>query len=269
MLDWKDTLLNYLRLSNEDERVLGFVSSILLPAFSTLETPMNWLEIGPGPGTKTARIADTIRASKSIALSRSQMLEPSPVWRDHLRRHYPQLVDSTALTDSPLEEYAARATALSDSWQPNFITCFHVLYEADLIHVYFELLKHVYSCGRPFLACALVEAEDSDLFKLRQKLMLRGIVRPLPAVTLIREVAGKSGLKVREFRVNGQHLHIAHDPVSLRWFLAFLLGIDTSAVEMLPETTRNECFDEIYRFVSQKADHRLEIPDTAFVVSNQ
>ena len=60
VLDWADTLLGYLRSSNEDEQVVRFVGTKILPRLVGTFEKINWLEIGPGPGTKTLPIAETL-----------------------------------------------------------------------------------------------------------------------------------------------------------------------------------------------------------------
>jgi hypothetical protein len=153
--DWGDTLLDYSRSSNEDERVIDFAISTLLSLITETEKSIDWLEVGPGPGTKTLPIAHAVERVAKEGLRSLRLIEPAQIWCDFLRRNCPALLQLGELFEARFEDYARFESKGSGQWHPNFITCFHVLYEPRLTEEFLLYLKRQQQAGRRLLACIM------------------------------------------------------------------------------------------------------------------
>ncbi len=264
MLDWGDTLLDYLHSSNEDERVVAFVTTIVLPLLTETEDNIDWLEVGPGPGTKTLPIMHALEPVAKAKLHSLRLLEPAPIWRDFLRRNCPALLQLGELSGSRFEEYARFDLERCEQWYPNFITCFHVLYDSGLTKEFLRYLQREHQTGRRMLACVIVEAERSDFFQLRQQLLPLGQAQPCPAAVLLRSSVSQLGLAADEMEVDGQYCEVPDDEQSMEWLLAFLLGCERKTLNTLPKSVRLKGSDIIRRFLARKSSRVLEVPDVAF-----
>lgn len=267
MLDWNDTLLDYLHSSNEDERVVRFVCDELFPHLAKIGGNINWLEVGPGPGTKTLPIAHGLREVAGERLRSLRMLEPSAAWQRFLRKNNPTLVQLGTLTEESFESHAGSASQHDAVFRPNFITCFHVLYESMLAEKFAVFLKSLASTGGAVLACVIVESEHSDFFRMRQLLQPLSGVRPTSAVVQLRTSLRKLGLKMKEVEVNSQHCQMSEDRETPAWLLPFLLGCQKDQVRSLPPQIRAQGLETIRRFILEKGRLELDVPDTAFIIT--
>ncbi|MBN2331027.1 MAG: hypothetical protein JXC85_04365 [Candidatus Aenigmarchaeota archaeon] len=265
VLTWEDTLLDYLRTSNEDEQVVNFVSKTILPQLTSRFDKIDWLELGPGPGTKTQLILEDIMGSAQAHLRSLRLIEPSVAWCDFIRRNTPEILNTIKIFEMSFNDYLYSESRLYDKWQPNFVTCFHVLYEYELIEEFLLYLKHQEQTGHRLLACIIVESEHSDFFKLRQKLIHFGQPQPSPAALQLRSSVSKLGLPAQEFEVNSQYFRISDIYEGLQWLLAFLFGCEKEALTKIPEKVRMEANEIIKQFLEKKQNQVLEVPDIAFV----
>lgn len=266
VLAWGDSLLDYLHSSNEDERVVGFVTGDVLPLLTIIEGRVDWLEVGPGPGTKTLPIARALQRGGKEKLHSLRLLEPARIWRDFLCQKCPDLLRFGELSGATFEEYALSDLKDCGKWHPNFITCFHVLYDLGLIEEFIRHLQHQRRTGRRVLACVIVEAERSDLFQLRQQLLPLGQVQPCHAAPLLRKFVSQSGLSVEETEINEQYWEVPDNQKSMEWLLAFLLGCERKRLNEMPKKSRLDGSDIIRRFLARKNSLLLEVPDVAFTI---
>ena len=269
MLDWNDTLLDYLHTSNEDARVVRFVSDELFPILVRIGANIDWLEVGPGPGTKTLPIAHGLRQVTGERLRSLQMLEPSPAWRDYLRTNNPALVQLGKLTEESFESHAHSASQHDGVFRPNFITCFHVLYDSLLAEEFVVFLKSLADAGGAVLACVIVESERSDFFRMRQLLQPLTGVHPTSAVVQLRTSIRRLGLKMTEVEVNSQHCKLSEDCETPDWLLPFLMGCQKDQVRSLPPQIRGQGLETIRRFIIEKGRLDLDVPDTAFIITTR
>jgi len=264
MLVWNDTLYAYLEHSNEDQQVVQFISSLVLPIVEQMNSEIRWLEIGPGPGTKTCGIAKALAQSKKIDSYSIRLIEPDPVWNESLYHKYPFLLNKGWLFRMSFENYARQESERQDHWQPNFVTCFHVLYEHNLIEEFLLYFKRQEQIGHRLIACIIVESERSDFFQLRQKLQQFGQKQPIPAVVELRNSISKLDLQAREFEINNQYCRIPDNEENIGWLLAFLLGCERETLKNVPEEIRMEASKIINCFLAEKRSRALEVPDVAF-----
>lgn len=264
MFTWNDTLFEYLDRSNEDQQVVQFIISSIIPLVKRMNSKIRWLEIGPGPGTKTWPIAKALVQNEKIGSYSIRLIEPDPIWQEFLCHNYPSLLSRGQFLKMRFEEYVRSESERRDHWQPNFITCFHVLYEHNLIEEFLLYLKRQEQRGCRLIACVIVESESSDFFRLRQKLQQFGQPQPLPAVLQIRSSISKLDLPASEVAVNSQYCRIPDNEESLKWLLAFLLGCEKETLKNLPEAVRMEATEMIQQFLAEKHKQVLEVPDVAF-----
>ena len=272
IFSWADTLLNYLKLSNEDERIVNFVRSAVLVSLADLRESIDWLEVGPGPGTKTLQILQSYSRQGCPHLHSLRLLEPNPKWRGYLRKVQKPLFQSDKKTSVTLEgcnfeRYARREMIRPTEPIPNFITFFHVLYEKTLIDEVIRYLRHRANQARPLVASIVVESEESDFFQLRKSLESAGCRVPFPAGPEIRRALSEFGLPVKITTVNLQYCMIPEDRSNSEWLLAFLLGCSRSSVRRMSQAARHEAHLCIRDYVNAGPKRRLQVPDLAFIVT--
>jgi hypothetical protein len=266
ILDWGDTLLDYLRLSNEDERIIAFLACRVLPLLTHIADEIDWLEVGPGPGTKTLALARVMERMSNVRLRSLRLLEPAATWRAVLRQNCPTLLRIGELSEARFEEFARFDQKNRDPWHPNFITLFHVLYDPVLTKEFVRHLKRQQQTRQCMLACAIVEAERSDFFTLRAQLAPLGLVGPCPAPRLLRDSFVQAGLAAEEIEVNGQYCQVPDNEQSVEWLLSFLLGRGRKTLNTLPKSARSDGMKIIHRFFAGKNRRALEVPDVAFII---
>jgi len=265
MPDWQETLLDYLGSSNEDDQIIKFISEIILPELSKLEEIV-WLEVGPGPGTKTKQIVQSIRKSKTTHLRQLCMVEPSLTWREFQTTHCPDLVKVGELLDLTFEDYVHGYSEVT-RFHPNFITCIHVLYESELIDKFISYLKRCEHGQSSLVSCIIVESEQSDFYKLRKQLKELGIVKPVQAVREIRRVLAMNEIRAVEKEIDGQSFRLQDGEQGLDWLLQFLIGCESNKYLSLPIDIKNEGKSIIDKFIARKNSRTLDVPDTSFMIS--
>jgi hypothetical protein len=269
MYCWTDTLLKYLRFSNEDDRVVSFLKSSVLPLLGRHADAIEWIEVGPGPGTKTWEVMRSLLGCATPVLCRARLLEPSPAWRRYLMTHRPNWLrsrgDVEVLVDSStFEAFAERITAAGPA--PSFITILHVLYEPSLVDHAIDYLRSASRRSVPLVACLVVESEDGDLSILRQKLAELGFAVPFVAAPTIRQRLRDSGLCFTASQIGGQYCLIPTGSAHLRWLLAFLLGCDRTALRKIPPPIRAQAYASLKAKLASRPGQRMCVPDIAFVI---
>ena len=269
---WSDTELEYLSLSNEDEQVVKFVRTTVLPILVRKTKCVDWLEVGPGPGTKTVQILRIFASDQHSRLESLRLLEPSPKWRGYLRKVQKPLFRSNnktfvTLEGSKFERYARREMVRPTEPMPNFMTFSHVLYERTLIDEVIRYLGYRANQPKPLVASIVVESEDSDFFELRQRLASAGYGVPFAGAPEIRRALAESGLPMEMSNVNGQYCKIPEGCSNGEWLLAFLLGCTRSSVRRMSQATRSDADLCIQDYIYAKRRRRLQVPDVAFTVT--
>jgi hypothetical protein len=272
MFSWNDTELDYLSMSNEDERVVGFVRAAILPLLARVRSPINWLEVGPGPGTKTARIFQIFVSDQHSRLESMRLLEPSPKWRGYLRKMQkplfrPNKKSFVILKGIKFETYARREVISPTDPIPNFITFFHILYEKILIDEVIRYLRHRASQTKPLVASIIVESEESDLFQLRKRLESAGCRVPFAAAPEIRRALSKAGFPVKTTTVNRQYCMIPEDSSSGEWLLAFLLGCTRKSVRRMSQAAKFKANLCVRDYINGTPRRGLQVPDVAFTIT--
>ncbi len=267
---WEDTLLNYLRLSNEDERVIKFVTKRILPLVEKLSGKIDWLEVGPGPGTKTMKILRGLESLVNSHFGIVQLLEPCRIWRDYLCESQPSLFTSirsrrVVMSSSSFEDYTAKFSDISGVSEPNFITFFHVLYGHELIESTVKYLKRRVKSKSPVIVCIVVESEKSDFYRLRQKLASMGFEVPFSAAALIRHQLVKAGIPVTASNLNTKHCQVASCRGYMEWLLAFLLGCSQKALSKIPPNEKAEAYNLLSHYIHRKQNGYLTVPDLALI----
>jgi len=268
MLFWDNTLLKYLELANEDVRVVQFVSERILPKVARLRGSINWLEVGPGPGTKTAALFETLAALLESRLELTKLLEPCPTWITYLRNFQTLLfADSqkrkVVLENTSFEEYETELGLEGETEGSNFITFFHVLYEHKIIESTAKYLQRKAASHSPLIACIVIESTDSDFYRLRRELQALGFEVPVAAAELIPDWFSKLGIPVTINSINDQYCRIIPGCSYRDWLLDFLLGCERRVISELSATARKEADHLLANFIKQRSNKFLYVPDLA------
>jgi hypothetical protein len=265
---WRDTLSRYLEASNEDSQVVSYFEQSIAPKIRTREN-LIWLDIGPGPGTKTFGIYKAL-LDVGIHVTQAQAIDPDLAWRsEFLSRakafsHCFPCARQLVLNSASLHDLnQPRSTALRFR-EPNFMTCIHVLYEASLVEDFGTYLAD----RSGYCAWVVVESSSSALWQMRKTINeTLGISIPLESEHAIRRMLTDRKIKYRDELITGETCQIRSADDIGEWLLPFLLGVshqDIGNIDQQILTTLTELVEE---YVA-KQNWVLPVPDVAFHLEN-
>jgi hypothetical protein len=269
--NWSDTLQSYLSCSNEDERVIDFFKSKIvrnLRRYSSIE----WLEIGPGPGSKTFGLYEAMIES-GLRICRPCALEPDPSWKPEFNRiatifrsRYPTTIGFTIRREA-LGALLNPAVELKIP-VPNLITCIHVLYDKEIIEQFGLYIRTLLSMNMPFTAFVVVESEESDFYKLRQQLAAEGFQVPASASLIISDTLSRLGIGY-ETNIIGEQFCLLDPQALASWFLPFLLGVTDLQFSHYTDAEKHVLISKIENYLLQRPSKSLDVPDIAFIVESR
>ena len=269
---WDDTLIPYLRSSNEDEVVLRAFERDAVSVLDQWTTPFCWFEIGPGPGTKTLGFARLLSRG-SAAIHKTVLVESSKYWICHLEQTgglgelRTVLEAPVSLAEEAFGCFAAKLRANEPQPRPSLITMVHVLYDAKALDEFaeFTFTFAAWACREPLLYFVVSEADDSDFAVLREALRRRGFDVPAyDAAAVGRILSSRSRGMFREFRLEGKHC-LAPDEAVDDWLAPFLLGCCRESFRELPGSQRSEVVAVIHEHLRTRIGGTLWVPDSVCV----
>jgi hypothetical protein len=264
---WDETLLPYLASSNEDEVVVSAFERSVAPILNA-ESQHIWLEVGPGPASKSLGIASSLGAH-NIG-SRPIFLEPSELWRKYLaseeigttikRRlgHNLILCSDTMMTANYDRLLARRANLL--------VTCTHVIYDDEATRGIQRLASFIEDRIEPTLLFLVLESEVSDFHVLRRLLSAEGFSVPEARRRGLHDLIIDMGWGASTTTSSvAKTCRVEKEDLS-RWFLPFLLGIPKGQYELMAESDRNHAESVVENFVKSRASASLRVSDDVTVV---
>lgn len=269
---WSDTLRSYLAASNEDDCIVQYFRTAVADRIRTVLgcSPVNWLEIGSGPGTKTegfARVISEIAGRHNVVAT---LLEPTPPSDERLTSRLINALVTAArihrIASVTLEEYVtAQDCALLR--QHNLITAIHVVHTGQFLEALKTLLKMCVT-QQPTIVFVVCESDESDFAKLRRRLASLGFNVPPSFMDDVIRLLGNLNFTVVEEPIDGQWCVI--DPGEMRcdessWFLPFLLGTDRKCMLAMTAADR-DCLEATARdYIDALGTTRLSVPDRALI----
>jgi hypothetical protein len=264
-MDWHDSLLDYLAASNEDSCAIRLFSEVVLSEVRSYRESISWLDVGPGPGTKTVEIYRMLQETGKLA--RACVLEPSRDWRRFLQAR--ALNGEIQVCPLTLQRYA-ELERRGDYVPPNLVTLFHVVYSKSLIRT----LTH-YLAGRcvnedklgPATCLVIVESEHSDFCELRRRLVSIGCPVPVSPAERLRNAIRRTNLKFEEYRVDDKRCWVGTREVSKSdWLLPFLTALSIREMARMPQDLVARSVSCVHEFLKERPDGYLCVPDIALKV---
>ena len=270
-LTWSDTLSAYLGASNEDAVYRAFFKDYLAEAVAghLLEGVRHWLEVGPGPGTKTRDLHEQVSRHR-IENSQVTLVEPDATWNRHLRRELSQPLQPTGWqlhTQCCTFEDFVRHSPGEELLSINFFTMVHVLFSIEILDSliqFVETRRH----GPPCLLFLAAESPESDFSNIRVLLEQNGVSAPRSLVPDAHDNLLKQGFAVEEYQLSDQtlkfdrHLVLTDDN---HWLLPFLLGDSRSQYASRTSDERATARHVVRGFIEALPADTLSVPDTGIV----
>lgn len=259
---WEDTLLSYLRVSNEDDAIVGLFEELSPLIRKHLDfNELRWLDVGPGPGSKTQRILGLLREAKHFDTVRMDLLEPSPIWRAHLQ------ANGVASLAEHLYPDTFQSFGTSRLRNYGLLTFIHVLHDrgntADLVRG----LDALRTQGARHVSVVVVEAEDSDLFLIRKRLAKVGLVPNWEApASVLPDALHERGLIFRLERVESQECCLTGSQAEDRWLYPFLLATSMDAYQQISQALRGRVESIVDDYLEARPAGGLRVPDEAFLI---
>jgi hypothetical protein len=268
--NWSDTLQDYLAHSNEDQEVVGFFAREVVERLRGLGA-IDWLEIGPGPGSKTFGLYSAIMEA-GLHIGSAALVEPDPNWEPEFSRaarefkeRHPASVDFT-VNRAGLAALLS-ATEVLGMPIPNLITCIHVLYDEGIIEPFGRYLRFLIDKASAFTAFTVIESEVSDFYGLRQQLAAEGFHVPASAAPAIEETLSRFEIAFETSVIDGQTCTVSQQALS-SWFPPFLLGVSESRFHNYSREEKHALNSIIENYLVRRPGRSLNIPDIAFIVSS-
>lgn len=262
---WADTLLYYLDASTEDEAVVGlFDETFLREIRSYLSTPvLKWLDVGPGPGTKTVGIYERLITSCSFETVNLSILEPSSFWiRQVTARNGSFHLD--AAYQATFEAFGTEKLCTFD-----LISLIHVLYDRALTETLLDYLEKLRCTGSRHVVFVVVESPESDFFKIRERMAQKGLI---PEWASAAEVLPRE-LEVRGFRFTTRHAADQACQIDRgvfesdeHWLFPFLIGCSFKQYNALPLNQQKRVQGIAREYVGTTKSGALYTPDVAFTI---
>lgn len=269
--NWSDTQQRYLSCSNEDERVVESFTSEVLPKIQRYSA-IDWLEVGPGPGSKTFALYRVLLEA-GMNVGSATFLEPDPNWTLEFNRlakafkeRYPTGVDFAVIGAG----VSALLTPAEDSVLPipNLITCIHVLYDEEILEAFGRYLRILLSKTTSTLtAFVVIESEESDFYRLRQRLAEQGFHCPANAAPAIKATLRRLGIPFETKVIGGQTCNVSQEALS-SWFPLFLLGVNEARFSNYSREEKHALNSTIEDYLIRRPGRSLNVPDIAFIVSS-
>ncbi len=279
VLSWSDILYEYLEKSNEDECVLKIFNSDLNELINSRyesKGELDWLEIGPGPGTKTESMIYSVCSSPKVSAVKIYLLEPDFKWYQHMSDkvlEYKRLPEFGKVTNWIIDNRSLR-TFIKELPKGqllafNFVSINHVIYSEDIVQDLLRLIKIKKKRGSKVCTFFLtIESENSDFAKIRLQLQMLGIHVPGSALDLL--LAGLRELniipRIKETENKVCELNYFHPLTNVNhWIYPFLLGCSKEEFLSLKQEKRQTILNVMNKWVADRKSTTLLVPDKVLI----
>jgi len=271
---WDDTLCDYLVRSNEDERVTDFLEAFIVNYFREKNKSccFKWLEVGPGPGTKTLSILKLINNLKSSSFVSLSMLEPSIAWRNYLKaksllnKIKEHTCDFEVIGDN-IEHYTENLTKSElDSF--DLISVIHVMYSNSILKALLKLID-LFDEKHGCMIFNIVESEYSDFSKLRKIFNESGIDVPQSMLNLFLTELDRRGLPYKRHIINNKICNIELNEVMVNdnyWLFSFLLGYSEKDYCIMEKKEKTNVLSITRNYIKNLESAVLHVPDEAVLI---
>lgn len=260
---FESTLNQFLANSNENENVDNFFNkNILSKLINTFQgnSKFKWLEVGPGDGSKTKLILNSLLKNQNI-LGELELtiIEPSKYWLYKLKSNcLPKAINHLKFSEKSLQEFMNH-NSLSDF---HFITLIQVLYNQDLTEAFLDSFTASYSSKNTTLFYINLESPWSDTAMIRYELRKIGIHTPHAQTELI---------KNRFLQEEIVHQTWICDDIQCQidttlffkddsyWIFPFLLGKSELEYKLLENDIKNKALNIIRNFIQNSNSSLLRL----------
>lgn len=267
---WSDTLIDFLRSSNEDEKVFEMFTRHVLPHISEAFKcqTINWLEVGAGDGNKTKLVAKAIRNLQQVKALNMTICEPSIDWLVYLQgsafsKELPAGIQLSYINKS-FEEFVNDG----DGGEYNFISLVQVMYKESIKNALLKYIDKKEKCV-PSLIWVDVEDKSGDFYKMRKLLSKEGkvMVRSL-AEELIHELKNK-GIPHKTFLTTNKVCVIDKNEIKTNdnhWIYPFILGCSKTTYNSLDDDEKKIVRGVVRKYIKDLKREKLEIPDISVLI---
>ena len=261
---WSDTLDYYLLHSNENSSYAHWFDSFITKPFGCLlSSRLNWFELGPGPGTKTAILANALLSINQSALIRLMAIEPDNQWHESLKSTLAGVEGNGRFSFA----ISAGLQGLDNSWPigcGTMVTAFHVVYSHEATKSVLHYLDCLQGLPTPSLAIVSAEAKDSAFAEIRRRLRSSGIAAPQSHLDEVLDWSHSHHHQTQVTKLVDQLCRIERDEVladSNHWFIRFILGISNVELQSMAEDTRELAHRIVSAYINDYPESLLFVPD--------
>lgn len=274
--EWSDTIASFLARSNEDDVVLEALEARLVGMPEEEYGDVDWIEVGPGPCTKTRRLLEHLVTEVGSFRLSVGLVEPDlrclpcvfDVMRQAARLGVPRLNYFPVPLGAAVKKGALDARP--GNW--HLVTAIHCLYDAESLGSFGEAASQLQERGRRWRGYVVVEAPSSEIAEIRRDLTSVGLSPPSDVAMTVEEELRRRELPFDSMLIGCKALRLRTEGKESReggvepWLSRFLLGIDRLSWMNLGNGVQGQVEEIVGRALDGRSE--LNIPDQLFVVGN-
>ena len=267
---WEDTLPDFLKSSNEDQKIINLFKKEIIPLFNEgkKDNQLKWLEIGCGDFYKSFHILNSFIENINLSHINLDVIEPSPIWIKSFYKKYSPLITNKVKVDfikSKLEDYIKS----TKNYDFDFISIIHVLYEKDVTDSFLSLLDSMVENKKNCTIFISVESENSDFALIRNELSQVGFKIPETRHTILDLEFNKRQLSYISKETVGKECTIDYDALNNNndyWLYPFLLGISKCTFKSWNRFKKKSAIEIIRNKIILLKREKLSINDKTFLI---
>lgn len=260
--EWEETLRLYLDVSDEDDKVVGFIETIVPAIRDHLDmAALEWLEVGPGPGRKTMQILNSLRSEAGFDTVSLDILEPSDFWQAEIERF-----DEDGRVDQTIgERFQHFGAARMASY--GLISFIHVLHDQGDTEELVEVLRGLRDVGGKHVVVVVTESESSDLFQIRQRLAQASLIPIWGApVRRLAVLLQEQGFRFDAATIEPEVCRLSGDETEDAWLYPFLLATSVAKYRKMAREQREHVEAVVGKYLHTLSTGVLQVPDVGFSI---
>lgn len=266
---WSDTLAEFLKSSNEDERVFALFTDKIIPEIKTMNhSPIfNWLEIGAGDGNKTKMIANAINHTNKFKQVNLTICEPSMDWLIKLQgsNFAKQLSGITDLTFMNLSvEQLANS---NNEHQYDFVSLVQVMYSESIKNAVLKLIDNT-AVGNSCIFWIDVEDKSGDFYKMRVELAKFKKSEVISMTDSFLEDLSERNIQYKTFYTEDKTCSICKTDIlsnDNHWIFPFIIGSSFNEFNSLELADKTLVRNVVRNYISNLQTELLNIPDISIL----
>ena len=268
---WADTLTEFLKSSNEDERVFALFAEKIIPEIKKINTVpvLNWLEVGAGEGNKTKMFADAINHIKQFKQINLTICEPSIDWLTRLQGSNFVNQQPSAINVDFINLSIEQLASSNNQHHYNFISVVQVMYSDSIKKAVLKLIDDTPK-GNSCVFWIDVEDKSGDFYKMRAELAKFKESEVLSMADNFLGNLTERGIQYKIFYTKDKTCLINKTDIlsnDNHWLFPFIIGSSHSEYNALEIKEKTLVRNVVRNYITTLDTILLNIPDISILIT--